>query len=111
MPNAQYAKVMVKRCPMSDDACVEAVIKHVESLAGAGFDARQAIEINCGRYTRGRNKGKLRGWANIHICYEGGWFKNGPGYMNGRVVYPNTVMGVSVTDYLGKEYFHVGESF
>lgn len=109
MSNVQRARVEIKRCPMFDDGCAEAVIKHVERLAGSGFDARQAVEIHCGRYTRGRNIGKLRGWANIVVCVEGGWRKSGPGYMNGRVVYPGTVLGLSVTDYLGKEYFSVGE--
>jgi hypothetical protein len=104
----QYAKFTMKRCPMYDDNCVAAVINHAQSLLPAGYDVAGEIEQACGRYTRGRHTGKLRGWANITICREGGWFHSGPGYMNGYVIYPGRVVGVQITDFLGKEMFIAG---
>lgn len=72
------------------------------------IDAMEMIEKACGRYTRGKHAGQLRGWASITIVTVGGWMKYGPGERNGRVFYPGTIKGIEITDYNGKPYISVG---
>jgi hypothetical protein len=71
------------------------------------FDAMALIEERCGRFVRGAHVGKLRGWANIEVCTEGGWQKLGPGQGNGRVLRPGQIVGLSITDFNGKAYLEV----
>ena len=101
----QRAQWTVKRCPMSDDVCAAKVKEH---FARFGIDG-DAVEQACGRFKSGKTPGKLRGWANIAVVTEGGWKKSGPGYMNGGVVRPGAILGVSVTDFYGKAYISAGE--
>ena len=104
----QYASVTAKRCPMFDPACAVRVAKYVAERQVQPFteaDALALIETACGRYVRGTRKGQLRGWASIQVVTEGGWLRYGPGERNGRVVYPGTVLQVSVDDdFTGKTY-------
>lgn len=105
---AQYATIATKRCPMFDPACVAVVARHIAALRVQPFseaDALSLIEKSCGRYVRGKHKGLIRGWASIQICTEGGWKRHGPAEGNGRVVYPGTLISVSIgDDFSGKTY-------
>ena len=107
----QYASVTTKRCPMFDPACAARVAEYVAERQVQPFtvaDALALIETACGRYARGAHKGHLRGWASIQVVTEGGWLRHGPGEGNGRVVYPNTVLEVSVgNDFSGETYLTV----
>lgn len=69
--------------------------------------AREMVETHCGRYTRGKNEGQLRGWAHIEICTEGGWKKDGPGERNGRVIRPGRVTAIKILDFHGKAFLEV----
>lgn len=69
--------------------------------------ATKLVEERCGRYQRGAHAGQLRGWAEIDVCTEGGWKKNGPGERNGRVVYPGTVVHIRINDFNGNAYLEV----
>ena len=104
----QYAQTAVKRVPMYDATCAAKVIEHISTFYPQPFDAAALVEAQCGRFTRGAHKGQLRGWATITVVAEGGWKKNGPGYGNGRVVYPGTVLSISIEDFNGKPYLQVG---
>jgi len=113
----QYAKITHKRCPMSDETCAAKVIEHISKFYtrnAAGeltINIAEIVENSCGRYVKGKNKGKLRGWATISVCTEGGWKKEGPGEGNGGVIYPGTVLGISIgDDFSGKVYFSVGRT-
>src|SRR5262245_21368697 len=128
----QYATITTKRCPMYDDACAARIIAqiaaqypttaapcdcesvtpvHFATCASNGpavpFDATALVEKQCGRFTRGAHAGKLRGWAEVEICTEGGWKRYGPGERNGRVVYPGTILAIRITDFSGKTYLEV----
>jgi hypothetical protein len=107
----QYASTTVKRCPMADEACALRVAEQIAARMVQPFtaaDALRLIEERCGRFVRGRNKGRLRGWASIEIVTEGGWKKHGPGERNGRVVYPGTILGISIgDDFSGRTYLEV----
>lgn len=113
----QYATITTKRCPLFDDACAEKVVGLVAAFYPPAADgmpdrnfAAQLIAERCGRYVRGKNVGKLRGWASIRICTEGGWKRHGPGERNGRVIYPGVILGVSIgDDFSGKTYLEVGD--
>jgi hypothetical protein len=107
MAGIQRAIVTTKRCPMSDDVCAAKVIEHLSNLGVP--NAAQVVEEKCGRFKSGKTPGKLRGWASIAVCTEGGWKRNGPGEGNGRVVYPGTILGVAITDFYGKAYVEAGE--
>ena len=102
----QYACIEVKRCPMFDDDCAARVTKHIASLYSG--DAAALVQLSCGRYTRGKHVGKLRGWASLDVVTEGGWQRIGPGERNGRVVYPGTLLAVRIDDFNGKPYLEVG---
>lgn len=108
------AHVMVHRAPMHDDLVVAKVCEHIAHLSvrnGNGelsFDPMQLLEDRCGRLTRGAHKGKLRGWVHIKVVSRGGWLKKGPGYMNGRVVRPDQVIGFGIYDFHGKPYLEMG---
>ncbi|KKN65474.1 hypothetical protein LCGC14_0480780 [marine sediment metagenome] len=57
-----------------------------------------ALEELVGRYVRGKRAGKLKGkllWEKVTV---GGWKKHGPGYMNGAVVAPGTLLSYSIVD-------------
>ena len=72
------------------------------------FDAMALIEEKCGRYTKGKHKGELRGWASIEVVTEGGWKRHGPGERNGRVVRPGSVLSINIgDDFSGKTYLVV----
>ena len=105
------AVIVTKRCPMYDDACAARVAAQISALyptAESGpFDAMALIEERCGRFTRGAHVGKVRGWAEIRVAESGGWLARGPGYMNGRVVRPGTVVGVAITAFDGRTYLEV----
>jgi hypothetical protein len=108
MSGVQYAKFTGKRAPMFDAACAARVVEQVARFYAPGFDAAALVEAACGRYTRGKHKGALRGWATVTVCTEGGWRRHGPGERNGGVCYPGTVVGVSISDdYSGKVYLEV----
>lgn len=97
----QYASFEVKRCPMFDPICAAKVAEHIAHFQVQPFSPAAAmalIEQKCGRYVRGKHKGELRGWATIKRCTVGGWMRYGPGECNGRVVYPGTLMSVSIGD-------------
>jgi hypothetical protein len=109
--NVQRAKTEVKRCPMSEDICADRVIAQIQGFYTTGegaVNARKVVEEACGRYVKGKNAGKLRGWANIWICVEGGWKTEGPGERNGFVMYPGKVYGISITDFNGNVYYAAG---
>lgn len=107
---AQYARTAIKSCPMYEDVCASTVAAHIASFYSPGFDAVSLLEARCGRFTRGKHAGKLRGWAKVTVVTEGGWKRSGPGEDNGRVVYPGTVLGVSITDFYGKVFLAVGSN-
>jgi hypothetical protein len=92
-------------------AMYNAPLVHADSCASRvpiPFDARGLVEEKCGRYTRGAHKGQLRGWASISVVTVGGWMKYGPGERNGRVVYPGSVVAISIgDDFSGKTYLEV----
>lgn len=100
-----YARTESKQCPMHDDVCAATVIQHISNTYPQPFDATELVETACGRYTRGKHVGKLRGWATINVVTVGGWRREGPGYRNGRVMYPGTIASISITDYNGNPYF------
>ncbi len=105
----QYASFETKRCPMSDDICAAKVIEHIASLSVQPFtvaDAFDLVESKCGRFTRGKTPGALRGWASITICTVGGWMRRG--YDAGHVVYPGTLVSVRISDYNDKIYLEIG---
>ena len=132
----QVASTVFKRVPMFDPVCAAVVAGHIAKFyGGAGgpctcpggpakhdfdndacdskkvvpYNAMPLIEAKCGRYTKGKHKGALRGWASIEVVTEGGWKRHGPGERNGRVVYPGTVLSVSIgDDFSGKTYLEVG---
>jgi len=104
----QRAATVTKTCPMHEPACAAKVAEHISAFYGPGFDVAAPLERACGRFVRGAHKGELRGWASIEVVTEGGWKKHGPGYRNGNVVRPNTVLGVRITDFTGKTYLEVG---
>ena len=70
-------------------------------------DIPSLIEKKCGRYVRGKHQGKLRGWATWTFVIQGGWLKDGPGYMNGYVVRPGQYLDIQITDYNGKVFMEV----
>lgn len=88
---------------MCDDGCAKKIIEHVATFAGFGTDTQATVEKACGRYVRGKNKGKLRGWAHVEVVAEGGWQVLGQGERNGRVLYPNTITKIVISDFAGKE--------
>jgi hypothetical protein len=96
----QYAKMQTKACPMHDPACAEKIIEHIANFYPPGFDAVALVEKHCGRYTRGKHVGALRGWAHVTVCVEGGWLR-------GRVAYPGTVIGITISDFNGTVYLEV----
>lgn len=104
----QYASVVIKRCPMHDDTCAARVAEQIAARMVQPFtpaDALKLIEEKCGRFTRGAHKGRLRGWASIEVVTEGGWKRHGPGERHGGVVYPGTVLGISIgDDFTGTTY-------
>src|SRR5436190_3689548 len=103
----QYASFETKRCPMSDDICAAKVIEHIANLSTQPFtiaDAFDLVESKCGRFTRGKTPGALRGWASITICTVGGWTRK-DGY--GHVVYPGTLVRVRISDYNDKTYLEL----
>lgn len=105
----QRARIEVKRCPMSDDKCAATVIEHIALFYSPGsVDVVALVEETCGRYTRGKHVGKLRGWANLTVCTVGGWKTFGPGERNGGVIRPGTILAISITDFDGKPYIEVG---
>lgn len=71
------------------------------------FNAAALIEERCGRFTRGKSVGQLRGWAEIEVVTEGGWKKTAPGEGNGYVAYPGRVLSVKISDFSGKVYLEV----
>jgi hypothetical protein len=89
---------------MYDDKVAARIIEQITEFYVPGNDVAAIIEKACGRYVRGKHKGKLRGWATVVFCTEGGWKKDGPGYHNGRVYYPGTVVRITISDYSGKTY-------
>lgn len=111
--NVQRARIETKRCPMADENCAARVIGLIEGFYtrdAAGqltVNVREIIEKACGRYVRGKNKGKLRGWASIEVVTAGGWQVLGPGAGNGRVVRPGTVIGIKIEDFVGHVYYDV----
>jgi hypothetical protein len=98
------AITVTKRCPMSDDACAARVTEHVQQLSPC-VDAAALVEQSCGRYTRGKHKGKLRGWASVEVVTSGGWKRTG--YEEGRVVYPGAILSVRIDDFNGKSLLEV----
>ena len=103
MSNVQLARTEIKRCPMCDDGCAAAVIRHVQALETPGFDAAEEIENACGRFSRGSHVGKLRGWAEIRVCVEGGWLRS-----ECCVALPGRVLGVRIADFNGETLFSIG---
>lgn len=103
----QYASTTIKKCPMFDDVCAAKVIEHIGNQYPQPFDATALVEEKCGRFVRGKHVGKLRGWAEIEVVVVGGWKKDGPGYRNGRVVRPGTILGIRIVDFNGKSYLGV----
>jgi hypothetical protein len=103
----QYATVETKRCPMSDDGCAARVIEHLTAKYAPGTDVAAIVEKACGRFSRGKHPGKLRGWASIEVCTEGGWRRLGPGERNGYVMRPGTIGRVAIEDFNGRPYLEV----
>lgn len=103
----QRASTTFKRCPMSDPACAAKVAEHVAQFYAPPFDAVAFIERQCGRYTRGKSVGQLRGWAEIEVVTEGGWKKTAPGEGNGFVARPGQVLSIRISDFSGKLYLEV----
>ena len=108
---AQRAVIQTKRAPMFDDAVAAKVAEHIAFLSTQPFtvaDAEALIEKHCGRYSRGKHAGKLRGWAEISMVVEGGWKKDGPGYMNGHVERPGRITKVRIVDnFAGRVYLEI----
>jgi hypothetical protein len=107
----QYCKITVKSCPMFDPNCAAKIAEHVVHFRVQPFTKDEAlalIEKCCGRYSRGKHVGQLRGWAEVHVCTEGGWWRLGPGERNGRVLYPGMLIAVVIRDYNGKVLFEEG---
>jgi hypothetical protein len=97
---------------MANPTCAETVAKHIARFMAQPFTEEQAaklVEEKCGRYTRGKNKGQLRGYAYIEVCTVGGWRLYGPGERNGGVCYPGTVLSVTIADFNGNAYLSVGK--
>jgi hypothetical protein len=108
--NIQYARVEVKSCPMSEDKCAAVVMRHIESFYSPNTpNLNQVVEEACGRYTRGKHTGKLRGWAKIEVCTVGGWQRLGMGQHHGRVLRPGQIVSISIEDFNGKAYFSAGK--
>ena len=108
MSTIQYARTETKSCPLTEEVCLDRVADLVSQRYPQPFtkdEARDLIIEKCGRYTKGKNAGKVRGWAYIEVVVEGGWKKDGPGYMNGHVVRPGRVLSIHIRDYVGKVYF------
>lgn len=103
-----HARITIKSAPLSDEAVVAKVTEHLSKMGLP--DAATALEAAVGRYVRGKNAGKLRGWVRIHVAESGGWYKEGPGYMNGHVVLPGTVIAITVTDFMGNILFYRGRN-
>lgn len=106
----QYASVTIKQGPMHDPAFATRVCEHVAAFMVQPFsvaDAAKLVEEKCGRFVRGAHKGALRGWGYIEVVTEGGWKRHGPGQGNGRVVYPGTVLSVTIRDFDGRAYLEV----
>jgi len=107
------AVLRYKRGPMHDPRVLDIVIKIFENSCtrtGTGqltVDIPALIEQKCGRYSKGKHKGQLRGWATWTYVERGGWVRNGPGYGNGHVVRPGHNIAVTVSDYTGNHYLEV----
>lgn len=108
---APRAQLGFKRGPMYDPRIYAEVVAMVENSCtrtGSGqltVDIPSLIEKRCGRFSRGKHAGELRGWASWQIVTGGGWLKDGPGYMNGHVVRPGQAFGLQITDFSGKVLF------
>lgn len=104
-----YASFNAKSGPMHDDTIAAKVIEMIQGFYPNGVgqvDAAKLVEEKCGRFVRGKNKGKLRGWATWEFCSRGGWHRRHPGDY-GHVVYPGAVMKVEIKPYLGEPYLSV----
>lgn len=102
-----YAQAVTKRVPMFDPNVASKVAEHISAFYPQPFDGMALIEKECGRYTRGKHKGAIRGWAEITIVERGGWKKDGPGYMYGHVERPGEIRQIRITDFGGKCYLEV----
>ena len=95
---------------MFDDVCRRTVTAHIENTMTRNSAGELTVDVGallvekCGLYIRGSHKGKLRGWAIIKVCTVGGWLKDGPGYMNGKVVLPGSILSIEIKDFNGKVY-------
>ena len=109
-----YAQTQISSGPMWDPQVFARAVEHITAMStrngegGMTYDPAAMLEGNCGRYSRGKHKGEIRGWMHIKYVSRGGWLKAGPGYMNGGVVRPDTILGLTVTDFNGKIYYEIG---
>jgi hypothetical protein len=80
------------------------------SMGEITFDPIALIEEKCGRYTRGKHKGELRGYLEVLYVSIGGWRKTGS-YMQGYAVRPGKVLGVKISGWKGEVYLGFGDVF
>jgi hypothetical protein len=81
----QNAVIVEKIAPLSDPA-VEAKAAEL----GVDVDGAKAA---FGIITRGKNKGRCKGYLMVQRCVVGGWYR---GDGAGRVVYPGTIHATAV---------------
>lgn len=111
-----YARTAVKSAPMHDPHVARKAAEWVEHFlprngdGETGVDALALIEEKCGRSTRGKHKGELRGYLEVLYVERGGWRKTG-GYMQGYPVRPGAVLGMKITGWSGQIYLAYGEVF
>jgi hypothetical protein len=112
MNQITFAKISERRFPIADEKGFQKFLDHVERLSpwAARENLEAEIKENCGTYLKGKNKGKLRGWATVEVVDSGGWQILGQGAGNGRVLLPGTVPFVGIFDYEGNCYFSAGRS-
>lgn len=108
----QYAKFRsTNPAPMFDSNVVEKTLEHIKTLCNMDREeAMNMLEKQCGRYTRGKHKGELRGYVAVTYCVEGGWLRTGASGTHGpegRVVYPNTLTNLEICGFGGEELLKI----
>jgi hypothetical protein len=112
-----YARRSISNAMMYNAGVLEKAAEHITNMSTRNsegklsFDPITLIEERCGRYTRGKHKGELRGTLHVLYAERGGWIKKGPGYMNGRVTLPGQVHGIKITTWAGNTLLAYGEVF
>jgi len=88
---ATYARVMIRFGYLNEPFILDLACQKLDL-------SQEEITEAVGVYSRGKRKGQLRGnlmWLKVE---NGGWLKDGPGYMNGHVVRPGTTFDYKIVD-------------